>query len=137
MTLMRKGQSVGLIGAGKITDSPLERMWALRERLGPVKASSMRVASRIANSLRAGHPVVEVHSEYVPENKLVRVRVKQNQQSEAFQFPLTVALTALLGIFIDTYGGADYNTLNVYYRGRVLGGVSVSSGRSGLPKVPR
>jgi hypothetical protein len=41
--------------------------------------------------------VVEVHSEYVPENKLVRVRVKQNQQSEAFQFPLTVALTARAG----------------------------------------
>src|SRR5260370_1277109 len=54
---MRKGQAIGLIGAGKITDSPLERMWALRERLGPVKAPSMRVASRIANSLRAGHPV--------------------------------------------------------------------------------
>src|SRR5437660_9487619 len=54
---MSRRQQVGLIAAGKLTDSPLVRMWALRERLGPVKASSMRVASRIANSLRAGHPV--------------------------------------------------------------------------------
>lgn len=35
---------------------------------------------------------------------------------------LEVELTALLGIFIDRYGPADYNTLNVYYRGRVVGG---------------
>lgn len=56
---MKKGQAIGLIGAGKITDSPLLRIWALRERLGPVKAPSVRVASRIANSLRAGHPVAD------------------------------------------------------------------------------
>src|SRR5437763_16682721 len=56
---MKKDQWIGLIGAGKITDSPLVRMWALRERLGPVKAPSVRVASRISNSLRAGHPVVD------------------------------------------------------------------------------
>src|SRR5215212_9438934 len=36
---------------------------------------------------------------------------------------LEIALTALLGIFIDHYGPEDYNTLNVYYRARVLGGV--------------
>ena len=35
---------------------------------------------------------------------------------------LEIELTALLGIFIDRYGPADYNTLNVYYRGRVTGG---------------
>ncbi len=35
---------------------------------------------------------------------------------------LEVELTALLGIFIDRYGPADYNTFNVYYRGRVIGG---------------
>jgi predicted short-subunit dehydrogenase-like oxidoreductase (DUF2520 family) len=54
---MKKAQSVGLIAAGSLTDSPLTRFWWLSERLGPVKSASYRVASRIANMLRAGHPV--------------------------------------------------------------------------------
>jgi len=54
---MKKAQSVGLIGTGNLTDSPLTRFWWLSERLGPVKSASYRVASRIANMLRAGHPV--------------------------------------------------------------------------------
>ncbi len=54
---MKKTKSVGLIGAGSLTDSPLTRFWGLSERLGPVKSASYRVASRIANMLRAGHPV--------------------------------------------------------------------------------
>ena len=36
---------------------------------------------------------------------------------------LEIELTALLGIFVDRYGDADFNTLNIYYRARVLGGV--------------
>jgi predicted short-subunit dehydrogenase-like oxidoreductase (DUF2520 family) len=54
---MKKSQSVGLIGTGNLTDSPLTRFWGISERLGPVKSASYRVASRIANMLRAGHPV--------------------------------------------------------------------------------
>jgi hypothetical protein len=54
---MKKAQSVGLIGTGSLTDSPLTRFWFLPERLGPVKSASYRVASRIANMLQAGHPV--------------------------------------------------------------------------------
>ncbi len=54
---MSKAQSVGLIGTGNLTDSPLTRFWWLPERLGPVKSASYRVASRIANMLQAGHPV--------------------------------------------------------------------------------
>jgi predicted short-subunit dehydrogenase-like oxidoreductase (DUF2520 family) len=54
---MKKAQSVGLIGTGNLTDSPLTRFWWLSERLGPVKSASYRVASRIANMLQAGHPV--------------------------------------------------------------------------------
>jgi hypothetical protein len=54
---MKKAQSVGLIGAGSLTDSPLTRFWWLSERLGPVKSASYRVASRIANMLQAGRPV--------------------------------------------------------------------------------
>src|SRR5271169_6501517 len=54
---MKKAQSVGLIGRGNLTDSPLTRFGWLSERLGPVKSDSYRVASRIVNMLRAGHPV--------------------------------------------------------------------------------
>jgi len=54
---MKRAQSVGLIGTGSLTDSPLTRFWWLSERLGPVKSASYRVASRIANMLQAGHPV--------------------------------------------------------------------------------
>ncbi len=35
---------------------------------------------------------------------------------------LSIELIALLGIFVDRYGDADYNTLNIYYRARVIGG---------------
>jgi predicted short-subunit dehydrogenase-like oxidoreductase (DUF2520 family) len=54
---MKKARSVGLIGAGSLTDSPLTRFRWLSDRLGPVKSGSFRVASRLANMLRAGHPV--------------------------------------------------------------------------------
>jgi predicted short-subunit dehydrogenase-like oxidoreductase (DUF2520 family) len=54
---MKKAQSVGLIGAGSLTDTPLTRFWGLPQRLGPVKSASYRLASRIANMLQAGHPV--------------------------------------------------------------------------------
>jgi predicted short-subunit dehydrogenase-like oxidoreductase (DUF2520 family) len=54
---MKKAKSLGLIGAGSLTDSSLTRFWWLPDRLGPVKSASFRVASRIANMLRAGHPV--------------------------------------------------------------------------------
>lgn len=54
---MNKAMSVGLIGAGSLSASPLTRFWALPQRLGPVKSASFRVASRLANMLRAGYPV--------------------------------------------------------------------------------
>lgn len=60
---MKKPQPVALVGAGKLTDSPLARSWELGSLLGPVKASSLRLASRIANTLRAGHPVAN-YSEF-------------------------------------------------------------------------
>jgi predicted short-subunit dehydrogenase-like oxidoreductase (DUF2520 family) len=54
---MKKAQLVGLIAAGNLSDSALTRFPWLALRLGPVKSGSYRVASRIANMLRAGHPV--------------------------------------------------------------------------------
>jgi hypothetical protein len=78
---MKKAQSVGLIGTGSLTDSPLTRFWWLSARLGPVKSGSYRVASRIANMLQAGHPVKDYEEFescglillYVPEEKLAQV----------------------------------------------------------------
>jgi predicted short-subunit dehydrogenase-like oxidoreductase (DUF2520 family) len=78
---MKKAKSLGLIGAGSLTDSSLTRLWWLPERLGPVKSASYRVASRIANMLKAGHPVRD-YAEFetcalilvcVPEGDLPRV----------------------------------------------------------------
>jgi hypothetical protein len=54
---MKKSKSAGLIAAGNLTDSALTRYWSLADRLGPVKSPTYRLASRIANILRAGHPV--------------------------------------------------------------------------------
>jgi hypothetical protein len=54
---MKKRQSVALVSAGKLADSPVTRFWGLADQLGPVKAPSLRLASRVVNTLRAGYPV--------------------------------------------------------------------------------
>lgn len=78
---MKRAQSVGLIGTGSLTDSPVTRFRFLPERLGPVKSASYRVASRIANMLQAGHPVKD-YAEFqdcdlvlicVPEERVAQV----------------------------------------------------------------
>jgi predicted short-subunit dehydrogenase-like oxidoreductase (DUF2520 family) len=58
---MKPGLPVGLIGAGGVTRSFLSRMPVLLRRIGPVKAVSFRVASRIANALRAGKAAQSYH----------------------------------------------------------------------------
>jgi|HubBroStandDraft_6_1064221.scaffolds.fasta_scaffold162682_3 hypothetical protein len=54
---MRKLPPLALLAAGKVTDFGILGIAAVRERLGPVKASSLRVASRMVNQIRAGHAV--------------------------------------------------------------------------------
>jgi hypothetical protein len=46
---------MGLVCAGGVNQSFLARTPALLSRLGPIKASSYRVARQFANTLRAGH----------------------------------------------------------------------------------
>ncbi|MGJ5820064.1 hypothetical protein [Paludibaculum fermentans] len=53
---MSKPLPLGLIASGRMTESPLIRYPSLVSDLGPVVASSRRLASRYANALRAGHP---------------------------------------------------------------------------------
>ncbi|HUA85300.1 MAG TPA: DUF2520 domain-containing protein [Bryobacteraceae bacterium] len=52
-----KTLEAGLISAGGFSKSFLARMPAVLRTLGPVKATSFRVARRITNAARAGHPV--------------------------------------------------------------------------------
>jgi Domain of unknown function (DUF2520)/Rossmann-like domain len=59
---MKKAQSVALIAAGSLTGSTAYGFGRLSDRLGPVMAPSFRLASRIANSLRAGHPIRDYSS---------------------------------------------------------------------------
>lgn len=54
---MKKAKPVALVGAGNLTDSPLTSFLRHCDHLGPVKSLSYRLASRISNMLRAGHPV--------------------------------------------------------------------------------
>jgi predicted short-subunit dehydrogenase-like oxidoreductase (DUF2520 family) len=54
---MRTFQSVALLAAGKIRDSFLKTLPSLEEMLGPVRSSSLRLASRICGILGCGHPV--------------------------------------------------------------------------------
>lgn len=54
---MRKAQLTALVGAGPVSHSWVARLPGLRQSLALVKSSSLRVASRIANQLRAGRGV--------------------------------------------------------------------------------
>jgi len=54
---MKKAKSVALVAAGNLTDSFVSKFYWLSDRLGPVKSTSIRLASRIVNYLRAGRPV--------------------------------------------------------------------------------
>ena len=59
---MRPSRVSGLVSAGGISQSFLTRMPALLGALGPVKASSFRVAQRIAKTLRSGYAVKDYAS---------------------------------------------------------------------------
>ncbi|MBV6431762.1 MAG: hypothetical protein IANPNBLG_01895 [Bryobacteraceae bacterium] len=54
---MKRLAPIALLAAGKVRDSFLRRAPVVKERLGPVRSSSYRLASRISNILGAGFPV--------------------------------------------------------------------------------
>src|SRR5947209_9880130 len=56
---MNKLQPVALLATGKLMRSFVLTLPRFRDRIGPVKASSLRIASRIANMLQAGFPVAD------------------------------------------------------------------------------
>ena len=59
---MKKLSPVAVVATGKLMHSFVRDLPAFRERLGLVKAVSLRVASRITNALRAGIPVENCES---------------------------------------------------------------------------
>jgi hypothetical protein len=54
---MKKQSPFALVASGKLMHSFILDLPGFREKIGPVKAASLRVASRIANTLQAGFPV--------------------------------------------------------------------------------
>ena len=51
---MKKSKRVGLLAAGRMTESPLSRFPLLVRAIGPIVAGNRRLASRYANVLRSG-----------------------------------------------------------------------------------
>lgn len=56
---MKTTNSLGLVFQGHFTSNCLARLPGLDRRLGPVKGVSLRVSSRLANTLQAGYAVQE------------------------------------------------------------------------------
>ncbi|MCS7023248.1 MAG: DUF2520 domain-containing protein [Bryobacteraceae bacterium] len=54
---MKTFQPVALLAAGKIRDSFLRNLPSIQQSLGPVRSSSLRLASRICGILGGGYPV--------------------------------------------------------------------------------
>lgn len=78
---MKKQQPLALYGGGKLTASTTALVQSVAGQLGPVKACSLRVASRITNNLRAGHPV-EDYAEF-DRCRLVLIAVPDAQARHA------------------------------------------------------
>ncbi len=68
---MKKRPQVALVCAGNLSGSPILAFPGLPEQLGPVMSSSLRLASRIVHTLRAGSPVNNY--EAFAESKLVLI----------------------------------------------------------------
>jgi len=116
------GLVAGMIAAGGVSRSFLSRMPVLLARMGPVKAASFRVARRIANTLRAGHAVMNYNALEpcdliwiaVPETGIDRV-----SRDLAAAMPLSGKIAVLCGSTRDSFwpgpllaGGARVATLN-------------------------
>ncbi len=70
---MKKLPQIGLVVEGNITHSTILRMPKLVEDLGPIKSATVRVARRVSNFLKGGHPVAD-YEELQPA-QLVLLRV--------------------------------------------------------------
>ena len=97
---MRTLRPVGLVCAGPVSRTALERLPRLREQLGSVKAASFRLASRYVNRLGAGAPV-RTYSE-LQESSLILINVPDSNVSEVVH-DLTTAHICWLGKQVALY----------------------------------
>lgn len=80
---MTKAPLTALLGAGSVSQTWVGRLPGLRQHLTLVQSSSLRVASRIANQLRAGRPI-ESASE-LAKAELILIGVPEEQLSTTIQ----------------------------------------------------
>ncbi len=113
---------VGMIAAGGVSRSFLARMPVLLARVGPVKAASLKVARRIANTLRSGHAVTN-YSALAPCDQIwiavPEAGIDYIARDLAAATPLTGKIAVLCGSTRDSFwpspllaGGARVATLN-------------------------
>jgi predicted short-subunit dehydrogenase-like oxidoreductase (DUF2520 family) len=69
---MKKQWPIGLVVEGNITHSSVLRMPRLVEDLGPIKSATVRVARRVSNFLKAGHPVADYEELQTAQLVLIR-----------------------------------------------------------------
>jgi predicted short-subunit dehydrogenase-like oxidoreductase (DUF2520 family) len=80
---MKREWVTGLVGAGGVGRSFIARLPTLLASLGPVKATSLRVARRLANSLRAGRAVA--HYDEIKESDLIWIAVPEAALAKVVQ----------------------------------------------------
>ena len=95
---MQKAHSLALVAAGRVSRSLLARLPGLAEHLGPVKGPSYRLASRVSNILRAGHPVRQYRDLKQPGMVLIHVPDQQLRRTveELALVPLSWKTTSLV-----------------------------------------
>jgi predicted short-subunit dehydrogenase-like oxidoreductase (DUF2520 family) len=80
---MAKSQSIALVAGGQVSRSFLVRLPHLHERIGPVKAASIRVASRIVNSMHAGYPVRDYKS--ITDVRVIAIHLPAERLAQALE----------------------------------------------------
>jgi len=99
---MKKSKPLGLIAAREVS-TELAGIARFQEQLGPVKAASVRVASRIANRLKAGHPVADYKS--LETCRVIYISVPAGQLRSAVEALLSSGLR-LRGKLLVIFGSA-------------------------------
>jgi predicted short-subunit dehydrogenase-like oxidoreductase (DUF2520 family) len=132
---MKRAKPVALVGAGNLTDSPLTRFLRRSDQLGPVKAPSFRLASRISNILRAGHPVKDYADldpcrlilMCVPDHALPKIVSEMAASGVSWQNKSIV----LCSMWLDSS-----HLIEFFSRGASIGSISPVSGFEVLEDFP-
>lgn len=74
---MAKAPQTALIGVGPVSQSWVAKLPGLRQNLGAVRSSSLRIASRLVNSIKAGTPTDSFDA--VSKAELVLIAVPDSQ----------------------------------------------------------